>query len=601
MRRVREPWMWARGHHVRRGGGATLTVGPLIASGGQGVVYEVEGDQSRVLKQIKPAALADAPEFEQRVRAMVAGRPESWREPASGHVLLAWPEDVVLDGGRFAGLVMPRIDGSATVELHVVANPSDRRRREPGTPPWVAAFTWEYLLGTAANLAHAVQTLHPPEPYVIGDFNQRNVLVAEDARVTLIDCDSMQVPNPRGGEFLCPVNFAEFTPPELHGVDYATTPRKPSSDLFALAVHIHQLLLEGAYPFDGVWQGAGDKPKRPALAAQGVWVHAGDRRLAPPPQIIGADLLPPALRDLFHRAFVSGANDPGVRPSGGEWRRALQATHATLATCQAHPWHRYPAHHRSCPWCAHARRLVATATRQSTGTTFKPAAGVTTPTGPMQMPQAWTPPRMPAGTGGQRPVGGWAGPPPPRAPLPTGNGNTRRIATWAVVAAVAIGGIVAATQGSSNGGGTTTAAPFDGAGGGSSATRKSPATQQQPNSNGGNRSGGSRQRRAPVAQTPKRTRQSVGRSKASAPSSGGSGSTDGGTTQAPVSGGGRSGGGSTGGLQGSAGGGGTESGSGGSTGGLQGSSGGGSGAGSATGGLQGSPAGGGGLQGSASP
>lgn len=35
----------------------------------------------------------------------------------------------------------------------------------------------------------------------------------------------------------------EFLAPELSGVDLARTPRGKSSDLFALAVHIHVLLM----------------------------------------------------------------------------------------------------------------------------------------------------------------------------------------------------------------------------------------------------------------------------------------------------------------------------------------------------------------------
>ena len=172
---------------------------------------------------------------------MVANRPAKWRETGSGHVLLAWPTDVVIDGGSFVGYLMPEINIAETVELHEVANPSDRRTASD----WTNGFTWRYLVATAANLGLAVDALHAGG-VVIGDFNERNVLVSSEARVTLIDCDSMQVTDPVSGHrFLCGVGRPEYTPPELLGADWSKTVRDPSSDLFALAVHLHQLLLEG--------------------------------------------------------------------------------------------------------------------------------------------------------------------------------------------------------------------------------------------------------------------------------------------------------------------------------------------------------------------
>jgi hypothetical protein len=600
--RAREPWEFPRGHVLRTGGGKSVRVDERIARGGQGAVYALAGDRTRVLKQIKPEALAKDLALQRRVSAMIAGRPASWREPTSGHVLLAWPLDVAFEGGRFVGFLMPRVDSRAMVELHVVANPSDRRRRDPGTPVWVGAFTWQYLLGTATNLAFAVQALHTPEPYVIGDFNERNVLVDEHARVTLVDCDSMQVPDPHGGAFLCTVGRPEYTAPELLRADLRTTVRAPSSDLFALAVHVHQLLLEGVHPFDGRWRGPGDKPPRSALALEGLWAYAGDPRLAPPPLTIGVDLLPRELRALFRRAFVSGAKDPAVRPAASEWQRALLATGETLATCSVRPQHRYPGHHASCPWCAHERSVARALARRRSAPAA--AAGMPPGGGAALGPQPWAaaagpqpqiPLPSPIPAGGPRATGGWAGPPPPRAQLPTRSGRARRIVGWAVAAAVAIGGIVAATQGSGSSG-TQTPAPAGGSGGVQSAppTHHRRAARQPAGSNGGTR------RSTPAAQSPRRTR-SGGQQRGTHASAGGSGGSA--HAQTPA-GGGSSGGGATSGLQGSSGGG-SSSGSGsggGATSGLQGSSGGGSSGGGATSGLQGSSGGGGGgLQGSAGP
>jgi DNA-binding helix-hairpin-helix protein with protein kinase domain len=336
-----------------------VRVGEQLGKGGQGHIYEVEGSSDFVFKRLKDEALVAAPDLERRLAAMVAKRPAGWHD-RSGHVCLAWPVDAVFEGGRFVGYLMPWIDPKDAAEVHFVSNPSVRRDPGAKTPDWVRGFTWKYLLRTAANLALATDALHRGG-IVFGDFNERNILVTKEARVTFVDCDSMQVPNPDGGEFLCKVWRPEFTAPELGPGNLKSVARKRSSDLFPLAVHIHQLLLEGVHPFDGVWHGRGEKPKRRNLAIHGLYVHAGDKRLTPQPLAVDYELIPKSLQDLFSRAFVAGAQDPSARPTGREWHVELNKTQRHLKTCtrrKSAGRHIYPDHLDSCPWCKH-EALVA--------------------------------------------------------------------------------------------------------------------------------------------------------------------------------------------------------------------------------------------------
>jgi hypothetical protein len=346
------------GTRLTRGDGSKLRVGAFIDEGAEGFVYGVAGEPSLVLKHFNQTKLAREPELQSRLEAMVAARPQRWRERSSGHVLLTWPIDTVLDGGTLVGYVMPRIDTASAVEVHVISNASDRRAPSPKVPAWVQGFTWEYLLQTASNLARATDALHD-SGCVFGDFNDRNILVTSQARVTLVDCDSMQVPSPRGGAYLCQVGRPEFNAPELALINLGSVPRAPSSDLFPLAVHIHQLLLEGVHPFDGVWRGRGEKPKRPELAADGRYVYTGDRLLAPHELWMGFDLVPESVQGLFLRAFVEGARDPSRRPTGAQWREILVGVQASLQTCKRNPSHVYGGHLHGCPWCKHEARVRA--------------------------------------------------------------------------------------------------------------------------------------------------------------------------------------------------------------------------------------------------
>ncbi len=321
-----------------------------MAVGGQGEVFQVQSPRGVVLKKYKATALSADPTLERRLTAMVSTRPSGWRDHKR-RILLAWPMDIVYDTGRFAGFVMPRIDTADTVELHRVANPSDRQTAT-GATDWLRGCTWRYLVLTAANLARATASLHSVGT-VIGDFNERNVRVSRNAHVSLLDCDSMQIVDAHTNErFLCRVGRPEFTPPELLGADWKTTIRYPSGDLYALSIHIHQLLLEGEHPFRGVWTGADDKPSMPALASNGIWSH-GPGPLSPRPRTVDLGILPKEIIELFRRAFEDGARQPSLRPQAREWYSQLRAVADGLQNCRKNPRHVYRGSLQNCPWCSH--------------------------------------------------------------------------------------------------------------------------------------------------------------------------------------------------------------------------------------------------------
>jgi hypothetical protein len=336
--------------------GREVAVNRQLAGGGSGGVYSVTSLPGVVFMRYLPRTLARDPTLERRLRVMVAHPPAGWLEPRSGHVMLAWPSEVVLEDGQFVGFLMPAVDMANTVELHRVTNPSDRRTAT-GPHSWPSGFTWKYLVRTAANLAHATHVLHQ-SGVVIGDFNERNVRITRDARVTLLDCDSMQVTDPVSGErFFCLVGSPEFTPPELVYADWETTVRHPSSDLFALAIHIYQLLVEGEHPFRGAWAGRGDKPPVTELARQGIWADQRRGKLRPRPAAISIySLLPDSIVDMFRAAFEGGAGNPTARPTADQWQQSLTDLAADIAKCDENPSHEYWAGLQRCPWCAYAAR-----------------------------------------------------------------------------------------------------------------------------------------------------------------------------------------------------------------------------------------------------
>lgn len=319
-----------------------------IGRAGEAVVYTIRENANIAFKEYH----APTPEREQKLKAMLAAPPTDPTVSSLNHHSIAWPLDVVDDvSGKFCGFVMPRISRAAT--LATVAHPRDRRRLG-----W--RWTWRHLLRVAQHLSGAIAALHAAG-YVIGDMNSQNVLVTEDALITVIDCDSMQIRGDNGQLHRCPVGTADYTAPELtarlHGKQFKDIDRNVESDNFALAILIYQLLLEGTHPYQGRWQPAGDPPARPDRMRKGLFSHGPDRRVAPSPYAPPFDICPPELRALFSSAFVAGASNPDQRPTAREWEKGLAAADKQLQACKRNPHHIYTSHRRHCPWC---ERIQAT-------------------------------------------------------------------------------------------------------------------------------------------------------------------------------------------------------------------------------------------------
>ena len=332
---------------MRLDGGVDVVLGPVLAKAGEGTIFEVVDRPEWVAKVFHPT-LTDLDAKFDKIAAMAASPPDEAVQQDS-FVVLTWPLHVLAGDGGPVGYVMPRIDTTTAVEIHTLSNPSNRANPLPGAPHWPKMVTWFHLVNVAANLCLAVETAHRIGA-VIGDFQERNILVADTTRVTLVDCDSMQFTDPSGRQFLCGVGRPEFTAPELAGTNLRTTARQIPSDLFALAVHIHLLLMAGNHPFlRGTWTGPGDQPDALTLAAAGHWAGGWQsplhtHPLAPPPSFLPVDI-----QHLFLRAFTTGAHDPTLRPTATEWRRALLGIQVTSCLSGTH---QIPTTAGSCPWCA---------------------------------------------------------------------------------------------------------------------------------------------------------------------------------------------------------------------------------------------------------
>ena len=406
---------------VCRRTGQAYEVGEQLDQDGHAVVRAVvSAGPDLALKLYLPATLRRRPDLEARIKAMIAN-PPAYRPDPSGPVICAWPEDAAYVSGQFAGFVMPRVDTDDAVTIPDVATRH--------------ATTWHDRVAVAENLARAVTVLHDGD-VVIGDFREWNLLAWSDCRVTLLGCDRMQVVDLESKRrFPCVAGRDACTPPELQlPASLSSTFRTSSSDIFTLALHLHLLLLHGAHPFRGRWEGRGNSPPEHVLAQEALWSYAGDRRLAPLPDAPPLTVLPATLQQYFRAAFVDGARNPDARPPAQDWLTELVRLRESLVACPVEPA-RSPFRPGSRPPGHNPERASSS----------RPAAAAAVPIDAAALP-AHPDLRV---AGSSRPV------PPAQSDQGVQSGTQRlestpprrrrsalRLAAWAATAAVAIGGVL---------------------------------------------------------------------------------------------------------------------------------------------------------------
>lgn len=312
--------------------GKIVFLGRELGRGGEGIVYEVV-DKPELVAKIYHEPISD--DKAEKLRQMVALQSEKLLR------LAAWVTEVlhVAPSGKVAGFLMPRLNsGNAVHELY---NPKSRRKHYPEAD-------WRFLVRAAANLARAFSVVHT-HGHAIGDVNHGNVLIARDATVRLIDCDSYHLNAPEQS-FLCEVGVSTHTPPELQGKSLREVERTANHDAFGLSVMIFQLLFMGRHPFSGTYLGDGENTLENSIKESrfAYGDDAANRLMRQPPGTLPLAAVSTQAAKLFERAFLTVEN----RPSAREWVETLENLEENLHGCSINSAHYFYKGLSKCPWCA---------------------------------------------------------------------------------------------------------------------------------------------------------------------------------------------------------------------------------------------------------
>lgn len=324
--------------------GEALELGEQLGSpGGEGTTFRLIRDSSLCAKiyhaQTNPEKRN---ELRRKLEVMISAPPADPTLKQYKVHSFAWPQQLLFSDQMrqsFCGFVMPVLDLKRCVPASAYIDFTGRRASWTGS--------WEHLLASARNFASVVEALHRKQ-HVIGDINDKNIFIGNRGFVSLIDCDSFQIRNPSTGEiFRCNVGVDEYQPPE-----YTSTGATIETDLFAMAILIFRLLMQGTHPYAA----RGSAVEHASSSRDKILIgkfpyQTAEKNIEPPPHALPFEVLPHFLRQLFLRCFREGNRDPHARPSAAEWKEVLDEERKNLRRCKKQNLHVYTKELKQCPWC----------------------------------------------------------------------------------------------------------------------------------------------------------------------------------------------------------------------------------------------------------
>ena len=324
-----------------------------LASGGEGTIWSVKGNDKVVAKIYHQTKLESDPELESKITYM-------YNNPPDASILdqIAWPKELLRNNGKFAGFVMPKLD-TDTILKNIYPYPPT-----PKMP-----ITTEQKIVVAINICVVISEVHKAG-YVFGDFNPQNIGVnLKTGHVAFFDADSYHFTDDNTGHtYRCCVGADGYIAPELiehihkNGSNFLDAPLPTftkETDYFALAIHIFKLLMNGFTPFNGIKECESASQASPATGNKAIerdnyCFKAGNK----PQSLATPELssLNPDIQYMFKKTFEGGVKDPQKRATADEWYKVLAEYKEQLQQCSNDPKHYYYVNTPKCPYCEADKR-----------------------------------------------------------------------------------------------------------------------------------------------------------------------------------------------------------------------------------------------------
>ena len=290
------------------------------ASGGEGIVYTMPKTTHIMIKLYKNSTIQNAVKMREnrkRVDAML-------KIPACKNMKhLAWPLLPVADNRKeMIGFAMHACNGES---FRTLGNAAAIRKK---FPKWNRI----QLAETALDFVMKVHKL-AAAGVLVNDFNPSNFLVDRNCQVSMIDCDSYQIPGPNNTVLTTGTFFSSHVAPELlKNQKLLNSPRNIHHVEFGAAVVVFGLLMCGMHPYS-----FSDPGNRKKIGAPEDNLKNGYCSFAPGsklrfPQAPNDEWynlwtwLPKTMQDAFVATFCDGYACPNRRASLSQLESALRDT-----------------------------------------------------------------------------------------------------------------------------------------------------------------------------------------------------------------------------------------------------------------------------------
>jgi len=301
--------------------GIHITIEPQpFAKGGEGTVHKIVAPASHVnfcAKLYLPKVIDQ--QKQEKIEYMVANPPP---ETVTENQIICWPQAALFGANKFVGFIMPlAFDNS--ILLYELCRPKLHKKHHM---KW-----WKFDRNTlqgfqsrlklCTNLAIAIHRIHSLQNYVLVDFKPQNVLVTNDGKISMLDCDSVQISKNETVIFAALVATPEYVPPESEQLNPSKDKIHPSWDRFAMAIVFYELMF-GLHPYAATFGGEFiDINTLPGRIREGLFAHGKNKQhlISLPPPHKTFDYIPQNLKVLFWGAFDAGNVNIKLRPSAEEW------------------------------------------------------------------------------------------------------------------------------------------------------------------------------------------------------------------------------------------------------------------------------------------
>lgn len=290
-----------------------------FAKGGEGAVHQVIVPKNTGLCAKIYFPKERNSDRKRKIEYMINHQPPNIKKDK---YIICWPQSGLYQGTDFFGFLMP-LAFKDSAELYELCTPKINQKYS----------NWEHTYGRnhskgiksrlklCTNLSIAIHVIHKFKSYVMVDLKPQNVLVTKNGKVSLIDCDSMQISNKKHVIFPAKVATPEYVPPEGNKINPSKNKVPHTWDYFSMAIMFYEVIF-GLHPYAATFKGKyKNSTTLDAKIKDGLYVHGSNKsHISITPNLHkNYDILPHNIKQLFDRAFNQGHKNPSVRPAASEW------------------------------------------------------------------------------------------------------------------------------------------------------------------------------------------------------------------------------------------------------------------------------------------